>query len=461
MQWQVNTLIVAGAIIVTWLVGQVIGRARGEPDGRPRFARDWPLLVALLAPAAAYGVDLAEARWVFMAAGSVAVWWLAEALGVTAGRADLAGDPVRCAGIAARRLWGNRWLVVTLGALYLLTWLAWDLQRYAYVERNPESPKTTAYELGWSWAETVRNDLSSDVLSARFLSDLAQQFPTGRIDIGFSVVFVAIALVVGFGYLHFSRKIPVRHRERMAWPFRLTVLYALVTVGDHLWWLRPLTAQSSDPIAVRWIIWGTEFLGFIWAAPALAAIWHIAIRVVRGRRWGPRQALLAAGRTWPLFMPFLFILYLPQDLLFIPWRSPFGAGLPEAYRSLLVAVGAVVQLAMMLVPWAIADRRIGFRRALAWAWGLATGRPLQVLAFVLRWALAMSVIALALSILAPLTYQHPISVVNCVGAVLGGALSLLGMMAIGVLYLRLREEPAPAIAKGPLGSAQALGGDAQ
>lgn len=449
-----ETLTVAGAIALAWLVGQVVAWTRMEREARGevgqfiglRFARDWPLLVVLLAPLAANAVEREYAHWLLIAVVGIIAWWVAEAEGAFRQPMSLTRDPLRCAVVAARRLWRSRWLVLILVALWMLAWAFEAAMWSVWVHSDPELRTRAEQQMEQQkpWAEGLATRLRLDYMENTLRGTIGHRFPSADSGLGGGWAFVVLALAAGFGYLRYGSALGDEHRRRMAWPFRLTVLYALVSLEQHLWLLR----SSGDAQLGAWMMWGVSALTFLWAAPATAAVWAILLQVARGRRWNPREALMDASQTWPLFLPLLALLYLPVELAFRPVGvTSFPSDAEQLVNHTITEAAMVLRVALFLVPWLIIDRRVGIRVALAQTWALAAARASDLMAFVLRYAAAAAVLMVVIDLLAPWGYRGPLNALTLLRTLAWGPIAVLGTLAVGVLYLRLREETGAPAAK--------------
>lgn len=174
----------------------------------------------------------------------------------------------------------------------------------------------------------------------------------------------------------------------------------------------------------------------------------------------PREALVTASETWPLFVPLLILLYLPGDLAYRPvGLTTIPSDAERLVGHTITEAAMVLQLALFLVPWVIIDRRVGMRAALAQTWAVATDRASDLMAFVLRYVAAFAVMMVVIDVLAPWGYQGPLTALSLVRTLSWGPVELLGTLAIGVLCLSLREETGPAIAKKPSDTPDAGGSE--
>ncbi|MGI5819356.1 MAG: hypothetical protein ACOX9R_14800 [Armatimonadota bacterium] len=454
MKPEPGTLILAAAIIAAWLVGQAVAWKRVERDERDelgrfiggRLSRHWPLLAALLAPLAAVSLAPQREAWLLAAVVAVIAWWGAESLGALKQSPGLVRDPLRYGAAAARGLWRSRWLLAIFLAMWLLSTVVASLTWAAHFRRDPDMGAHIRQRLAESPFDGFRERLSVEAAGEALVGTIGVSFPSASGELGGGWEFAVLAMAVGFGCLRFGSWLPPARRARMAWPFRLTVLMALVAMQQHLFWFRPTGEWPGEPAIAAWLVWGISELSFIWGAPATAASFCILLQVARAEHWNPRRALVAASDSWPLFVPMLLVVYLPS-LLFIPIDA--HAVLPAGFFVLMNNAWPVLHLGLVLVPWIMIDRRVGLRAALAWEWTAATEHASDLMAFVLRYAAAMSALAVVVEIVAPshlVGLSHPVAIAR---AALHAPPKLLGTLAVGVLYFHLREGICPPIAKGP------------
>lgn len=454
MEPYLDTLITGGAILAIWLAGQIAAwmrTARDERDVvwrfvRERMGRHWPLLVALLAPLAAFSVPPQRSAWLLTAVAVVIAWWVGEGAGAFAQAPGLLRDPLRCAGVAACGLWRSRWLIAIFLGMWLLSGVIHSFAWAEYLQRDPVMREHVGQRVAETESGGLRERLTVDAAGDTLWSTIRTTFPSAVGQVGGGWAFAVLAMAVGFGYLRFGSSIPPGRRARMAWPFRLTVLMSLVAMQEYLWWLRPSVEWPGEPPIAAWLIWGVSGLSFVWAAPVTAASFHILLQVARGEHWNPRRALMAASDSWPLLVPLLLVVFLPS-LLVLPLHVQVMT--PGWLSTLTGDLPSVVHLALVLVPWIIIDRRVGLMAALRWSWAVATDRASDLMAFVLRYAAAMSVAMLALNTAMPSIHtglSHSIAVAQIV---VQSSVVLLGTLAIGLLYHRLSEETGGVIAKEP------------
>ena len=147
-------------------------------------------------------------------------------------------------------------------------------------------------------------------------------------------------------------------------------------------------------------------------------------------------------------LPSLLLITIPELLTGLALSAlTDGPFMGPCYRLLwaigrLPIVGAQISvslgLALVIVPWLLADRGIGLREALPERWRLAHRRPRDVLIFTLRYML-LFVAADGIIGFIPLTLDSGFSPGGLVWSLLYSALWLTIVLAIGMLYEHLKS----------------------
>lgn len=488
---------IALAILATWVVIRVRAWARASDDGRAKLPShllavlraEWPLLVILLLPALLEIIADLAASVMLALLGVLLLWWVADAVGYLVVRPDPVRDPLVCAVVAMRRLARSPLLIGVLVVLWLALWATgafhnrrWLDQAEQRSEARSEIPAISAHRPpaqrsvesrrvigvvgGGHFMAPARLPDIPDLRHGSALDRLVRTYlvrhlPRERLPLPANLtdVLALLAVAVLFARLRFAGK--PEERDRAAWPFRLTVL--LLLLGVVPWYVTVRGLRMGQLYGAHSIWWVGASLGFVLGAPYAALAWQILRQVTLGRRWDVEEATRVASNSWVPFVGFLLVAMLPTLLLItIPGvlmelaLSTLTQGQSiRVYTVLsalghLPAIGAQLSvpfgLALVLVPWLLADRRSGLREALPEGWRLARRRARDVLVFTLRYLMLFAVAGWSIGLIPVDRPPLDFTAGGLARGVLDPALWLLSVVVIGVLYGHLKDARAGASA---------------
>ncbi len=448
----VGSVVVVASVLARWLSrAQARGDDGSEAPAGPaacmadRVRRNWSL-VALLALVASPMLDL-TGQWVSVAAGAVVVWWIAEA--VTCRQLPRARNPLALLGIAVRRLWSNRSLLIALVGLWLVSGTVSYFFYARYYSENaqpiPPPPVATGETSGSPAGQTQPTEQMKApgghpvvTVASVLPTTLARALPQAEhISVGYAGQYLLpFALFVALVWLAVKPPawFPATLRRRLYWPLNLTLAYFLVSGVSLLPALRPMPTTMASAITMQVHSSFSILAMAALSAPFATMLWHVGMQVARGERWNLRSALLGMLDTWQPICIMAVVISVPTFFTFMLSIPPFY-GSPVWVHGL----GTVLKVALVLLPWIIVDQRLGLREALREAWRLARDRAPDMLVFALRFAVMFAVPAVLLRALQPHGLPSP-SPTMILERLPRDLLAVLQALVIAGMYLELRGD---------------------
>lgn len=365
------------------------------------------------------------------AAAFVALWWVIDWLSLRqeGQRMPLRRGPLRILADVLPKLWRNKTFLLALVCLWLIGATVAAVSGYLAVDvAEFGQPLGT---VGPRIAEPL--SVTDDVpeLLAGELPDALPRLlpiPLG----GLAAILLVVLLTAGLIRVIIDppQEIGNEAARKLKWPVGLLcahiVFYgATVAAGsDYLERLQGPDAPAYAPLLL--------ILPAIWVldAPVHALLWRLALEIARDGVWSFKSSIASLAESWlPITIAVLVarVLLVPVLLTAVPlWLS--------------VAYVAVPVL-LVFVPWTILDRRIGLIAALRRSWWLFRQRPVDLLAFGLRFALMFAVLGGIVALFEPTPGAVPTaSWYQPLMGVVRSFLLLLQVMVLARLYAHLAGE---------------------
>ncbi len=330
-------------------------------------------------------------------AAFVALWWVIDwiSLRQEGEPLPLRRAPLRVLADVARKLWRNKTFLAVLLALWLIGAAVLAVQstimRMGHVGPMPAASPMFTRILGLT-------DAVPELLS-RGLPEALPRLTEVPLGTWGTILFVAL---LSLGLVRIIMAPPESIGEETArklwWPAGLAVLAIASTVAQPM----ILTAffdgfherHGVMPSGSQMPWW---FLVMVPLAPVLMApvhvlLWRLVLEIARDGVWSFVSAIRAVAQSWLPIALLLFIANVlrPVGVLFgRPSVSAWGWG----YLTVLVLLA--------LVPFAVVDEQSGLLAAIRRTWRLFRQRPVDVIAFGLRFTLLFAVLGGLVALLEP------------------------------------------------------------
>jgi hypothetical protein len=365
-------------------------------------------------------------------AAFVALWWIIDWLSLRQeGEVlPLQRAPLRVLADVLRKLRRNRSFLAAIVALWLIGAATSGLIIYFrhLGAALPEQAPSPLIAGPLSFTDTVPELLAGELPEAlpRLL-----EVPLGLWGRALFVVLL-IALIVRLN-LDPPEEIGAETARKLRWPGALLVLYlvALVAVmiaGQPL--LDELTPDGRYARVYTWfVIFHLVIVPGLLLAPAIALLWRLVLEIARDGAWSFTSAIRSLADSWVPVAIALLVANALRPLAVL--GGGYGGAWGIAYLVLLVL--------LVFVPWATLDRRYELTDALAHSWRLFRQRPIEVIAFLLRFTLLFAVLGGIVALFEPSAptlaapwYMPLLEMVRY-------ALLLLQVMVLARLYVHLNE----------------------
>jgi hypothetical protein len=183
--------------------------------------------------------------------------------------------------------------------------------------------------------------------------------------------------------------------------------------------------SAAPPLTVLWMVATMAILPAL-IAPAHALLWRLVLEVARGGAWSFTTTLRAVAQSW-----------LPVALLLlVAGLARVAAVLGAQVTPVAGYLYAAVLILLTLAPYAIVDTGLGLGAALARSWRLFRQRPVDVIAFGLRFALLFAVPGGLVALLEP---QSATAWYVPLLGIVRQALVLLQVAVLAGLFVHLSE----------------------
>ena len=183
--------------------------------------------------------------------------------------------------------------------------------------------------------------------------------------------------------------------------------------------------SAAPPLTVLWMVATMAILPAL-IAPAHALLWRLVLEVARGGAWSFTTTLRTVAESW-----------LPVALLLlVAGHARVAAVLGAQVPPVAGCHYAAVLILLPLAPYAIVDTGLGLGAALARSWRLFRQRPVDVIAFGLRFALLFAVPGGLVALLEP---QSATAWYVPLLGIVRQALVLLQVAVLAGLFVHLSE----------------------
>jgi len=367
-------------------------------------------------------------------AAFVALWWAFDWLQMRQRglSVPLRRAPLRALGDVLPRLWRNRTFLLALLCLWLIGAAVASVQSYLF-SISAEAQTSRAGPLVsrlLSATQTVPELLCRELPEA--LPRLVE-VPLGTWG---GMLFVAL-LAVGLIRVIVDppQEIGQETARKLRWPAALLVLYlaagtAILAAPREFIESFGYGAAVPPPRTILFSI-GTLVLMPVLLAPAYGLLWRLVLEIVRDGVWSFRSSLRALAECW---LPIALALAIAKALrpIVVLDRGGYGSAPGLAYLILLVLLA--------LAPWAILDGQAGLIAALQRSWRLFRLRPVDAIAFGLRFALLFAVLGGIVALFEPPAMAEWTRWYAPLLGVVRNGLLLVQAAVLARLYVHLSEE---------------------
>ena len=327
-------------------------------------------------------------------AAFVALWWVIDWISFrqSGEPLPLRRAPLRILADVARKLWRNKTFLAVLLALWLIGAAGFAVQstvmRLAHLGPMPSAQPMFMRVYGLT--DTV------PTLLARELPEALPRLQEVPLDT-WGTLLLAALLFLAFARIAVAPppSIGEETARRLRWPLGVLVagiVAHIAALAVPRTFLESLGLGGSGIPPLRALPWtiGTMVLLPVLLAPMHTLLWRLVLEIVRDGVWSFKSSMAALAESW---LPVTLVLLIANGLrvLAIIWNRPLG----------YVYLAALVLLA--LAPFAIVDRREGLGGAFVRTWRLIRQKPVDVIAFGLRFTLLFAVLGGLVALVEP----HP------------------------------------------------------
>jgi len=165
-------------------------------------------------------------------------------------------------------------------------------------------------------------------------------------------------------------------------------------------------------------------------ASAWALLWRLVLEIARDGVWSFVSSMRALAECW---LPIVLLVLVANAL------RPMGVLAGRGYTSLWGYAYLAVLVLLALTPWAILDRQEGLGAALRRSWQLFRQKPVDVIAFGLRFALLFAVLGGLVLLVEPRASVEWAAWYTPLLGVVRNALLLLQALVLARYYVHLEE----------------------
>ncbi|GEM_PF-5470997 len=363
------------------------------------------------------------------AAAFVALWWVIDWLNMRqqGEPLPLRRAPLRVLADVSRKLVRNRTLLAVLAALWIIdaAMLAVQLTFQRVTALGTPAPAQPFIGRMLDLPSAVPQLLARELPEAypRLL-----QAPLGN----WGTMLFGLLLAAGLIRVAMARPKALGDKtsRRLYWPAGLLIASAAASIailfaGREFFERFGYVGSAAPPLTVLWMVATMAILPAL-IAPAHALLWRLVLEVTRGGTWSFTTTLRAVAESW-----------LPVALLLLIAGLARVAGVLGAQVTPVAGyLYAVVLILLTLAPYAIVDSGSGLGAALARSWRLFRQRPVDAIAFGLRFALLFAVLGGLVALLEP---QSATAWYVPLLGIVRQALVLLQVAVLAGLFVHLSE----------------------
>ena len=327
-------------------------------------------------------------------AAFVALWWVIDWFTMRQeGEAlPLRRAPLRVLADVARKLWRNKTLLAVLLALWLIGAAVLAVQstitRIGHVGPVPDTRPMFTRTLGLM--DTVPELLARELPEA--LPRL-QEVPPGA----WGALLLSVLLIAAFVRIALAppESIGEETVRRLWWPAGvllagLALYLVMFAIGNRTMGGPGIEPPTSRAGSVLLMIAGFAVLPAL-LAPMFGLLWRLVLEIARDGVWSFASSIRALAESW---LPITLVLLIANGLKVISAEvQPGVRGTYYVYLAVLVLLA--------LVPFAVVDQQAGFIAALKRSWRLFRQKPIDVIAFGLRFTLLFAVLGGLVALLEP------------------------------------------------------------
>lgn len=368
-------------------------------------------------------------------AAFVALWWAIDWINMRqeGERLPLRRAPLRILGEVLPKLWRNRTFLLILLSLWLIGATVASVQGY-FFRMSSQAP-------GLQSAQMVRPAFTiSDSVPEMLLHELPEALPRlVEVPLGtWAAALFAVLLIAAMVRIVIDppEAIGEETARKLRWPVGLLAAYLVVwgaitaagqpfldkisQGGEHAW--------AEVPFAVLTLVIVPGLL----MAPAYALLWRLVLEITRDGVWSFVSSMRALAECW-----------LPIALLLIIANAfrPMGVLAGHGYESFWGYAYLAVLVLLALAPWAVLDDPEGRAQPFVRSWRLFRQRPVDVIAFALRFTLLFAVLGGLVALVEPSAASRLTTWYAPLLGVARNLLLLLQAMVLAGLYVHLSAVP--------------------
>ncbi|MGI5819355.1 MAG: hypothetical protein ACOX9R_14795 [Armatimonadota bacterium] len=369
---------------------------------------------------------------VIWAAAFVALWWVIDwaFMRQDGERLPMRRAPMRVLADVLPKLWRNKSFMLALLCLWLIGAAVAGVQGYFF--RVGADPTLSAPQAPIAGALP---------LSATVPALLARELPAAlprlvEVPLGtWGAMLFAVLLIAAMVRIIIDppEQIGEETARKLRWPVGLVVAglagsIAMVAAPRGMIERLASDAGALGAGGVAFTI-GTMVLLPALLAPAYALLWRLALEIARDGVWSFVSSMRALAESW---LPITLLIVIASALRPV-------ASLAGGYMSAPGYVWLALLVLLALAPWAILDRRATLPAGLRRSWALFRQKPVDVIAFGLRFTLLFAVLGAAAALFEAQGAGGWAAWYSPLLGVVRDALLLLQALVLARLYVHLSE----------------------
>jgi len=365
-------------------------------------------------------------------AAFVALWWVIDWISMRqeGESLPLRRAPLRVLADVARKLWRNKTFGLVLLALWMIGATVGAVQSTIMRTSHPGPVPDTApmFTRTLGLTDTVPTLLAGELSGA--LPRL-QEVPLGT----WGALLLVVLLIVAMVRIAIAppESIGGETARKLWWPAGVLVAalagyVVTIAIGNKVMGGGGIEPPASSAGLVVLQIVSLAVVPTL-LAPMLALLWRLVLEIARDGVWSFASAIRALVQSW---LPIALVLLIANGFRVIAIEAQ-----PAVHWVGYVYLAVLVLLA--LAPFAVVDEQAGLLTAFRRAWRLFRQKPVDVIAFGLRFTLLFAVLGGLVALLEP----HPMAAWAAWWApllqVVRFGLTLLQVVVLAGLYVHLGE----------------------
>ncbi len=370
---------------------------------------------------------------VMWGAAFVALWWLFDWIhGRQEGeRLPMRRAPMRVLGDVLPKLWRNKTFMLAVLCLWLIGATVAGVQGYFMrVSARPGAAEAAARQMD-------RPAALADAIPQLLTQELPEALPRlVEVPLGtWAAILFAVLLILGMVRIAIDPPDAIEeHTARgLWWPAGLLVLNlaaGIALLAAPRDFLEGLGYGGSAPPRSALMAIGTLVIMPALVAPVTALLWHLVLEIARKGTWSFVSSIRALAESW---LPIVVVVIAAQAL-----HVPATLSDPPGQRWWGIAY-MLVLVVLALAPWAILDRKEGVLAGLRRSWRVVRLKPVDALAFGLRFTLLFAVLGGLVALAEPPARAVWAAWYAPLLDVVRNALILLQALVLARFYLHLSE----------------------